>query len=163
MSEPFLKRWSRRKVEAQREAPPPPAEAPPAEPPPDLPPLESLGRDSDYTAFLREGVPQALRLAALRKAWSSDPAIAGFRGFAEYDWDFNAPGYGQLLPVDDVAALCRRALGEDTPSEPADTTPDKGTEEVEKPASATPMSAEGPDGPKTTAQADEDGKRSVPD
>lgn len=160
MSESFLKRWSRRKLETR---PPPRASAPERadEPPPDLPPLETLGRDSDYTAFLRDGVPQALRLAALRTAWTSDPAIAGFRGFAEYDWDCNAPGYGGLLPADDIAALCRRALGEATPSGEDAATPGNGTEEVEKRDRSAPMSAEGPEGPKT-AQADEDGERSVP-
>jgi len=42
----------------------------------ELPPIESLGKDSDYRPFMREGVPQALRLAALRKLWASDPALA---------------------------------------------------------------------------------------
>ncbi|WP_114394815.1 DUF3306 domain-containing protein [Oleisolibacter albus] len=67
-----------------------------------LPPIDSLGADSDFTQFLRKGVPTALKNAALRKLWAADPAIANYRTFAEYDWDFNAPGYGQLLPTDDV-------------------------------------------------------------
>jgi hypothetical protein len=80
----------------------------PAEPPeqsiPELPAIESLGADSDYTVFLARGVPRVLQAQALRVAWASDPAIANFRGMAEYAWDFNAPGYGALTPGDDARA-----------------------------------------------------------
>ena len=41
----------------------------------DLPPLESLGKDSNYSLFMREGVPEEMRTAALRKLWRSDPAF----------------------------------------------------------------------------------------
>lgn len=120
----FLARWSRRKQAARRQeeaqvaAPDisdpdlPTAEGAPAAPEPHdlsaLPSLEELGKDSDYTAFLKVGVPKAMKLAALRKAWVSDPAIAGFQNLNDYDWDFNAPGYGQLLPTDDVQKILRR-------------------------------------------------------
>ena len=40
----------------------------------DLPPIESLGKESDYSLFMREGVPEETRTAALRKLWRSDPA-----------------------------------------------------------------------------------------
>lgn len=124
--EGVLGRWSRLKRQAAgaKQAPatdPTPtaasAEGEADRPDPALPPIDSLGADSDYTAFLAPGVPLALQILALRKAWSSDPKIADFRGFAEYDWDYNAPGYGQLLPVDDIKRLCDRALGPD-PAEP---------------------------------------------
>lgn len=70
-----------------------------------LPPLESLGPDSDYSVFLRKGVPEALRLAALRKAWTSDPFIRDFRSPAiDYGWDFTTPDYA-LRPGDNVAKL----------------------------------------------------------
>ncbi len=142
-SEGFLSRWSRRKREAREapaETPSPRAEeaeakaeaaAPPPEPfdPESLPPVDSLGADSDYTAFLAGNVPQELRRLALRKAWTSDPVIAGFRGFAEYDWDCNAPGYGRLLPTDRIADLLDRiGIDEKPPAEkpPAEETPDEG-------------------------------------
>ena len=32
--------------------------------------------------------------AALRRAWSTDPAIREFIGLSENSWDFNAPGGG---------------------------------------------------------------------
>ncbi len=95
----FLSRWSRRKAASRVVVPP----EPPPEPVPELPPIESLGSDSDYTVFLARGVPRLLQAQALRIAWASDPAIANFRGMAEYAWDFNAPGYGDLAAGDDAA------------------------------------------------------------
>ncbi|KIL98663.1 hypothetical protein CCC_02113 [Paramagnetospirillum magnetotacticum MS-1] len=75
--EPFLSRWSRRKLDAKTEAPPPEPvkNVAPEPPPPELPPVESLNKDSDYTAFLKAGVPQELKQAALQKLWASDPAL----------------------------------------------------------------------------------------
>lgn len=105
-----------------------------------LPPAESLRADSDYTAFLRRGVPEALRRAALRRAWATDPAIAGFRGFAEYDWDCNAPGYGALRAADDLARLCDAILPPPSP-EPVPAAPEP---EPERPG-ASPASEELPD------------------
>ncbi|WP_448207430.1 DUF3306 domain-containing protein [Azospirillum sp. sgz302134] len=130
--EPFLSRWSRLKREAREEPPPEAPAEEPAEPatnpvaeeapepfdPATLPPVESLGADSDYTAFLAPEVPQELRLMALRKAWVSDPVIANFRGFAEYDWDCNAPGYAQLLPTDKILDMVESIVGEDPVKEP---------------------------------------------
>lgn len=126
----FLGRWARLKAETRmREAE---AEAAPAEAdaacevpeeafdPESLPPLESLGADSDYAAFLAKGVPKALRNAALRRAWSTDPAIRDYRTPADYDWDFNAPGYAALRPGDDPRKLVEamfRHLREAPPDE----------------------------------------------
>ena len=79
--EPFLSRWSRRKLDAKAEPAPPPAEEAkrpepvPEPPPPDLPPVESLGKDSDYSVFLKAGVPRELKQAALQKLWEADPAL----------------------------------------------------------------------------------------
>jgi hypothetical protein len=70
-----------------------PATAPAAaEPPEPMPSLEDLAADGDLSAFLREGVPAALKNAAMRKMWSLDPAIRDYIGPAEYAWDFNQPG-----------------------------------------------------------------------
>ncbi|WP_052710200.1 DUF3306 domain-containing protein [Azospirillum thiophilum] len=129
--EGFLGRWSRRKQEArtaeESTAEPLPVQSLPPEPSgeveraerrmeedapavPELPALDSLDAGSDYTGFLRREVPEEVRRQALRKAWSSDPVIAGFRGFADYDWDFNAPGYGALRQTDDIARLLEAVL-----------------------------------------------------
>jgi hypothetical protein len=171
--EGFLGRWSRLKHEAAREAQAAleePADAPEAvvaptsAPAPEaeteaagcevekLPPLESLGADSDYTPFLAHGVPAALRTLALRKAWASDPAIAGFRGFAEYDWDCNAPGFGKLLATDDVRRLCEKLFrGSDREDDgaapaapeavPAESEPVVATESAIEPSGEQPLPA----------------------
>ncbi|HET8726461.1 MAG TPA: DUF3306 domain-containing protein [Alphaproteobacteria bacterium] len=77
-------------VPADRELPAP--EATPADAPEPLPSVEDLTAESDLTAFLREGVPEFLRTAALRKMWSLDPKIRDHIGLSECAWDFNQPG-----------------------------------------------------------------------
>ena len=56
---------------------------------PELPSIESLTAQSDYTVFLRKSVPEALRRAALRKLWVSDPMLANLDGLNDYDDDYN--------------------------------------------------------------------------
>jgi hypothetical protein len=114
----FLARWSRRKQEARSgnaaSEPAEPTELHDLTPPPgtaenppkpevdlsSLPPIESIDAATDITAFLRKGIPQELSRAALRRAWSADPAIRDFIGLAENAWDFNdpnaMPGFGPL-------------------------------------------------------------------
>jgi hypothetical protein len=104
----FLSRWARRKAAATA-TPPAPAQVAPVDES-TLPKLDTLTGDSDITAFLAAGVSRATQSAALRIAWREDARIAGFRGLADYDWDFNAEGYGRLAVADDVAALVRRVI-----------------------------------------------------
>lgn len=138
--EGFLSRWSRRKRGVEPEAAPEPpahggaapmpAALPAALPDPaaavadafdpaSLPPLESLGPESDFTAFLRPNVPALLRQAALRRMWSLDPGIRDFVGPADYAWDFNAPdgvpGFSLELGGD-LRKLLAQAIG--APPEP---------------------------------------------
>ena len=115
--EEFLARWSRRKREAkvaagapapaQTAETPNPASPVTAEDPANaevdlssLPPIDSITAATDVTAFLRQGIPQDLSRAALRRAWAADPAIRDFVGLAENAWDFNdphaMPGFGPL-------------------------------------------------------------------
>jgi Protein of unknown function (DUF3306) len=141
MSEPenFVARWSRLKretgkqKEAEPPAPPPAAETPAADrdaagvppqgsgaPPPafdpaSLPPIESITAGSDIRSFLQSGVPAELTKAALRRAWTTDPAIRDFIGLAENQWDFTdptaMPGFGPLEATDDVRQLVSQAMG----------------------------------------------------
>jgi hypothetical protein len=135
MSEPekFFDRWSRRKRDGTEEsAPAEAAKADTAPPPPEakeeapfdpasLPSIESITSETDIRAFLRPGVPPDLSRAALRRAWSSDPAIRDFVGLVENGWDFNdptaMPGFG---PIDasEVARLLAGVIG--APLEKAD-------------------------------------------
>jgi hypothetical protein len=57
-----------------------------------LPPIASIGAGSDIRPFLAPGVPGDLTRAALRRAWSTDPAIRDFVGLSEDSADLNASG-----------------------------------------------------------------------
>jgi hypothetical protein len=122
----FLGRWARRKQEAQRQAAAPsrptaPESAEPtvAEQPPvaelPLPTLDDIVPDADVTAFFQKHVPEALRTAALRKLWVTDPAIKDFIEMADYQWDFNnpdtIPGWSASIGDVDVNRLANRILG----------------------------------------------------
>jgi hypothetical protein len=125
----FLSRWSRRKREIAAEeavaAPVPAPESaeatPPAEPEEEfdlslLPDIETLTAESDISLFLKKGVPEVLKNAALRKMWSADAAIRDYIGPVDYQWDFNdpmgVPGFGPLGSDVDVEALLRQVVGE---------------------------------------------------
>lgn len=51
----------------------------------ELPDVETLTYESDFTAFLRQGVPDLVKQAALRKLWASDPVLANLDGLNDYD------------------------------------------------------------------------------
>jgi hypothetical protein len=131
--ESFLTRWSRRKRETEavrRED----AKAPAAEDAQDaktadsksaeakageskapefdlstLPSLDEIGPGTKVDVFLQKGVPLDVSRAALRRAWSSDPAIRDYIGLSENSWDFNAtegvPGFGPLEMTDDLKRM----------------------------------------------------------
>lgn len=141
--EDFLSRWARRKREAAAHAtaaetkPDSPApekdEAKPANRPAPtetsgndirgeplfdlstLPPIESISAGTDIRIFMQPGVPAALTRAALRRAWSADPAIRDYIGLSENAWDFTAPdsmtGFGPLDPAE-VPRLLGQIFGE---------------------------------------------------
>jgi hypothetical protein len=62
-----------------------------------LPPIAAIDAGSDIRAFLAAGVPAELTRAALRRAWSADPAIRDFVGLSENSPDLAAlndgPGF----------------------------------------------------------------------
>ena len=81
-----------------------------------LPPIESIDAQTDVTVFLQKGVPDQVRLAALRRAWTADAAIRDFKGLQENDWNFNdansIPGSGEVGPEVDVKRMLAQILGE---------------------------------------------------
>lgn len=104
-----LSRWSQRKTEARtrRGGATPELEVEPQgqlpaatdeqaalddAPPPDLPDVETLTPDSDFSQFMRDGVPTALRKLALRKLWAGDPALTELDDMLEYGEDFTDGG-----------------------------------------------------------------------
>jgi hypothetical protein len=145
--ENFVSRWSRRKREATDEnAQPEKAAAGKADEPmapakganqgapgfgtaspvpefdvSSLPSIESIDAGTDITAFMRPGVPAALRHAALRRVWSADPAIRNFIGPNENYWDVagpeGVPGFGDLDPNLDIKRLVSEVFGEPAPEE----------------------------------------------
>ena len=83
--------------------------------PASLPTIGSIGAESNIGAFLEAGVPGDLARAALRRAWSLDPAIRDFVGLSENSWDFNAPGtMAGFGPIDgeEVERLLTKLLEE---------------------------------------------------
>ncbi len=74
----------------------------------DLPPIESLSKESDYTLFMREGVPEEARTAALRKLWRSDPAFTEPFPFEMHMEDYNKT----FVPINAATdTLYRAGLG----------------------------------------------------
>jgi hypothetical protein len=153
MNEPkdFLSRWSQRKLNPEVQKPAEEklplaetgknaVEGAAAEPELDitaLPSLESIGADSDIRVFLQRGVPASLTHAALRRAWSADPAIRDFVGLSENSWDFNAPdsvpGFGSLN-ADEVRRVAARLFGEPAQDSTAQASPTEAQKSPEKPA-----------------------------
>jgi hypothetical protein len=69
-----------------------------------LPDIESLTYESDFTPFLRAGVPQELKNRALRKLWRSNPVLACLDGLNDHDEDYTdaalvRPGIKTLYKV----------------------------------------------------------------
>jgi hypothetical protein len=116
-----LSRWSRRKLEAAAEAPAPaPASAPAVVPPPatapgvsvpsatvELPPVESLTFDSDFTAFLRPGVDDKVKRAALKQLFR-EPRFNIMDGLDTYIDDYTK---ADPIPPDMLADLLQRGFG----------------------------------------------------
>lgn len=148
--EGFLTRWSRRKravaeqgeiltpspaSEALRAEEALPAEqALPAEVEPQAaasepemvepPSLDLIDKDFDVAHWLKQNVPESWKLAAMRRAWESDPTIRDFENPArDYALDWNtpggAPGYGPLTESDDVEAMVRGIFGDAPEPKPA--------------------------------------------
>lgn len=180
-SEEFLARWSRRKREAiagesqaPAKDPAPPsqqadetrhARSPSAanlnsqsEPAFDLsklPSLDTIGPNTDIRVFMQPGVPAALSRAALRRAWSADPAVRDFIGLSENSWDFTAPdsitGFGPLAPTDDVQRLLAQVFGEDAPQ----STAPAGEHQQQAENIRTEADEDGPPSPQQTAGRDD--------
>lgn len=143
--EPFLQRWSRLKSSTLDRAQPGgsqddttsrsglpeslPAQSTPMAPEKTvLPDLESLGQDSDYSAFLRPDVDVTLRRAALRKLFHS-PKFNVLDGLDDYCDDFTqfAPLAG--IVTADMRHHLERAARELVPGE-AGSKPRPSTDDV---------------------------------
>ena len=116
MSDDFLSRWSRRKIEARKKDPAvstddpvipapdegvrgqapaviqaePPPVPPEPRPPEPLPPVESLTPESDFTPFMKGEVDPGIRRQAL-KALFQDPRFNVMDGLDVYIDDYSKP------------------------------------------------------------------------
>jgi Protein of unknown function (DUF3306) len=106
--EGFLQRWARRKAEHgtpadDGAAPTSPTKADADSAPAELthapesgqaidldalPDIDSLDAGSDFSVFMQDGVPDALRTRALQKLWRLDPAFGHIDGLLEYGENF---------------------------------------------------------------------------
>lgn len=130
----FLSRWSQRKRAAEEEAPetedsqaavpggPEAAEDSETVDPKDLPDIESLDASSDYSVFLKKGVPAGLKRKALNKLWQTDPAFRHICMLDDYNLDYTDAamvvpnlktlfqvGRGMVLPEDEAADAAKAA------------------------------------------------------
>jgi hypothetical protein len=133
----------------------------------ELPSLDTLDASSDYTAFMRDGVSEELKNAALRKLWRLNPVFANLDGLNDYDDDFT----DAAVVVKGLKSLYRTGKGmpgrdEREPPEPAAEAPteqadDRAVAAVPEPAaddSADETTADegAVDGNPTAAAADRD-------
>jgi hypothetical protein len=148
----FLARWSQRKRDAKqpdRDAPAAEADVPsgsaaeidtaPEFDLSSLPKLEDMTATTDITAFLRKGVPEHLRNAALRRSWALDPAIRNYVNPAlDYAYDWNTPGgvpgSSEIGAGVDVARLVSQIMGSgESAVEPSASAVDPGNEPASNP------------------------------
>jgi len=128
--EPFLARWSRRKLEqpAAEEEKALPAEASVA---PVLPPVEKLDAESDFSGFMHPKVEDALRRVALKKLFS-DPHFNIADPFEAYSGDFTG---GEPIPEAMLASLeqMKQLLRTPAEKEPEEVVNEEAKEEGPKP------------------------------
>ena len=95
----------------------------------DLPDIDNLNKDSDYTPFLKDGVPKKLKRLALRKLWMSDPAFGVVDGLDDYAEDFSAIG----IVAQEILTNYKPGKGMIDPDEPKEEIAEgKGTSEPEE-------------------------------
>lgn len=159
----FLSRWSERKRDAQQaaeEAGPaentaaldPGAPSDPSSDTPaaaaeepafdieDLPDIDSLEEGADFSVFMHEKVPEALRRRALRRLWRVDPAFSFLDGMNDYDEDYTDAamvveglktvyqvGKGMLVEEEEAEAAEDGGAGQDEPAAALDS---EGTPEI---------------------------------
>ncbi len=141
MAEPddddFLSRWSRRKQGEHPEQVPdePSGEDSPEEDEGDpevvaqLPDIAGMDDTSDFSVFLKAGVPEVLRRQALRKLWRVNPVLANLDGLNDYDGDYTQMGalgeglktlykIGKGFVTDETDAVVEDVPAKDAPDEP---------------------------------------------
>jgi hypothetical protein len=123
-----ISRWSRRKLAANVEASAPQSPVPtnamaaapasassPAPVAAELPSIDSLGFDSDFTAFLRPEVDEKLKRAALKQLFR-DPRFNVMDGLDTYIDDYTK---ADPIPADVLKDLLQRGFSAAAPAAPS--------------------------------------------
>lgn len=63
----------------------------------ELPSIESLNKDSDFSLFMQEGVPEDLKRQALAKLWISDPIFTSPEVYDLHMEDYNFPTTPKII------------------------------------------------------------------
>ncbi len=87
--------------------------------------IDTLTYDNDFTIFMKSWVPGPLRQRALRKLWTTNPALAVLDGLNDYDLDYTdaamqagkvvssyVPGRGYAA-LEEVAEKLGQVIGDD--------------------------------------------------
>jgi hypothetical protein len=87
--------------------------------------IDTLTYDNDFTIFMKSWVPGPLRQRALRKLWTTNPALAVLDGLNDYDLDYTdaamqagkvvssyVPGRGYAA-LEEVAEKLGQMIGDD--------------------------------------------------
>lgn len=87
--------------------------------------IDTLTYDNDFTIFMKSWVPGPLRQRALRKLWTTNPALAVLDGLNDYDLDYTdaamqagkvvssyVPGRGYAA-LEEVAEKLAEVIGDD--------------------------------------------------
>ena len=82
-----------------------------------LPDLDSLDDASDFSVFLKEGVPDVIRRKALRKLWRVNPVLACLDGLNDYDEDYTV-SEALVKGLKTVYETSKRYLDEDETAAP---------------------------------------------
>jgi len=157
----FLSRWSRRKVAARTGEPlpepevsgavPPGASVPVTEAPVELPSIDSLkGLESDYGDFLRPGVDESTRRAAMKKLFA-DPHFNKIDGLDVYIDDYGIPDpipEAMMKTLEHAKALLRPA---EPPAEPVISGTAAGSSGAGASPASAPPSVQGATGPSTSS------------
>jgi len=139
--------------------------------------FDKLNYASDYSRFMKKGVPEAIRRRALRMLWSSNPILANIDGLNDYDEDFTdaalavkvltsnyKPGIGYLTEEERIASYSEEARKagpdpiEDEPVDPDDMdVEDMDDVESDEDAPVASASPEGDEGEGNEKGSGEDG------
>lgn len=123
--------------------------------PEDLPDPDTLDKDSDFSVFLGDKVPEAIKRKAMSALWRSDPILANLDGLNDYDEDYTGLG----LVQEAVKTAYQVGKGYATEEDDVEGDEEKGDGDA---VAATPSPESIDDGTTTTETAENEENRREP-